>query len=371
MEKNILIISSEFTGHGHKSICEALCGAFEKYKGSINIEVVNGFSLGEAFGTFLERNYNFMITYIPFLYKIIYEFSSRFKDYANKITIKKMGNNFLKIIEKFKPSAIITIHPVFVGSILDILEKNNINIPFITVLADLVSFSRLWADPRSILTICPNEEASDLMKKFGVLSDKIRVIGFPVRKRFFNNLQSKVDSKGRSGKTISILFINGSERIEKVIRMAQMLLKNFDCRLTIITGRNEKMKNRLDIRLLPGNEDKLTILGYIKEMEIYFSSHDILIARGGPNTLMEAVSSGIPVIITGALPGQEEKNPDFMVRRSLGIFCPSIGKMKKAVENLLADKNKSLNKIRENQLNFRNPDCADQIAGIIAGIVKD
>lgn len=45
MIKNILIISSDYTGHGHKSITEALCEEFAQYE-DINVKVIDGFSLG-------------------------------------------------------------------------------------------------------------------------------------------------------------------------------------------------------------------------------------------------------------------------------------------------------------------------------------
>ena len=45
--KKILIISSEYTGHGHKSVHTALIQGFERlYKDRVEIKVINGFTLG-------------------------------------------------------------------------------------------------------------------------------------------------------------------------------------------------------------------------------------------------------------------------------------------------------------------------------------
>lgn len=45
--KKILIISSEYTGHGHKSVDTALLQYFKlKYKDKIECKVINGFKLG-------------------------------------------------------------------------------------------------------------------------------------------------------------------------------------------------------------------------------------------------------------------------------------------------------------------------------------
>ncbi len=53
--------------------------------------------------------------------------------------------------------------------------------------------------------------------------------------------------------------------------------------------------------------------------------------RGSPNVIMEAVACNVPLIITGALPGQEEENPKFVEKHKLGVVCESTGKIKDVV----------------------------------------
>ena len=45
MLKNVLIISSEHTGHGHKSITESLGESFALHE-DIKVTIIDGFSLG-------------------------------------------------------------------------------------------------------------------------------------------------------------------------------------------------------------------------------------------------------------------------------------------------------------------------------------
>ena len=51
----------------------------------------------------------------------------------------------------------------------------------------------------------------------------------------------------------------------------------------------------------------------LKEMCIRDRS-DIMIARGSPNSFFEGVVMNVPLIITGALPGQEQGNPELVER---------------------------------------------------------
>ena len=67
--KKILIISSEYTGHGHKSVHTALIQGFEKlYKDKIECKVVNGFTFGGAEFIAAERLYNTCVKYFPNLW---------------------------------------------------------------------------------------------------------------------------------------------------------------------------------------------------------------------------------------------------------------------------------------------------------------
>ena len=102
--KKILIISSEYTGHGHKSVHTALIQGFEKlYKDKIECKVVNGFTFGGAEFIAAERLYNTCVKYFPNLWNRIFRFSFKNKDFLNKNNSFNIKRRFLKIIKEYKP----------------------------------------------------------------------------------------------------------------------------------------------------------------------------------------------------------------------------------------------------------------------------
>ena len=56
---------------------------------------------------------------------------------------------------------IISIHPNFNAPVINILYKYGYRIPFVTILADLISLTPLWVDPRADYIIAPTEEAKE------------------------------------------------------------------------------------------------------------------------------------------------------------------------------------------------------------------
>ena len=136
MIKNILIISSDHTGHGHKSITEALCEKFTQYE-DINVKVIDGFSLGGKAMIQVGKSYGPITRNAKELWKLIWKISltkPQLIDEAVEIIIK---DNLLNVLEKVKPDLILSVHPNFNGSVLNIMEKSGIRIPFVTLIADL------------------------------------------------------------------------------------------------------------------------------------------------------------------------------------------------------------------------------------------
>ncbi len=50
---------------------------------------------------------------------------------------------------------IVTVHSLFAGSVINILEDYHLNIPHVTLIADMVDLHATWCEPRSDLTLCP------------------------------------------------------------------------------------------------------------------------------------------------------------------------------------------------------------------------
>lgn len=371
MVNNILIISSDFTGHGHKSIAEALCEKFKKYD-NVKIHVVDGFSLGgttllkigKAYGPITRKSEN--------LWELIWDISCSNPLFINEIIEFKIKDRFLKLLGKIQPDLILTIHPNFNGSVINILEKYNIKIPVVTLIADLISISPLWADPRANYIISPTQEAKDKCIEFGVIKDKIKVLGFPVRSRFYSH--SNIGTKHtnyNANRPLKCLIMSGGEGVGNMEKIAEILLHNFNCTIKIVAGRNTALKNKLEQSLVEKHESKVKVYGFLENIQDLMISSDIAFTRGSPNVMMEAIACNVPLIITGALPGQEEENPKFIEKYNLGAVCSDINNIRSIINNLIADNGIKLNKIKHAQKVFSNPYTAENIVNFILSIGND
>lgn len=366
--KKILIISSEYTGHGHKSVHTALIQGFEKlYKDKIECKVINGFTLGGAEFIAAERLYNTCVKYFPKLWSRIFRFSFNNKNFINKNSSFNVKRRFLKIIKEYKPDIIINVHPIFSGSLLNIIEKKKLNVKFFIVITDLITITKIWFDNRADKIISPSKEASEYMIKNGIDKEKIATFGLPVREGFKSNIDSKENIKANTninGK-LKILILNNSEKNKRLIYIIKKLYEKFNCEVTLVCGRNKNTFDKLN-DFFSSRSYSPRIIGYTHELPKLFSENDILITRAGPTAIIEAVNCLIPIISMGALPGQEEENPIYLRQNGLGYDAFSTDDIFNKIDLLLENDRENLIKIRENQFDYYGRDVREKIVRYIA-----
>lgn len=370
MEKKILIVSSDYTGHGHKSITTALCEEFSKYP-DVSVHVIDGFSLGGNITLRIGKMYGSVTRNAKELWKLMWDISLKRPDLLNEMTEFMVRDAFLKILKSVQPDLILSVHPNFNGSLLNILKEYKIDIPFVTLIADLVSITPLWTDPRADYILCPTTESKYKALEFGVSESNIKLIDFPIRSRFCmlaSEASQQKDNSYTLDRPLECLIMSGGEGSGNMSTVAKILLKNFNCKIKIVAGRNHILKRRLENTLLEKYGNRVQIFGFVEDIQDLMASSDIAFTRGSPNTALEAVMCNVPLIVTGALPGQEEGNPGYLQKNNLAVVCKDVKQLKGVITDLLSNDAKKLNDIKKSQREFRNPNVSKEIVDFILGI---
>jgi processive 1,2-diacylglycerol beta-glucosyltransferase len=371
MAKNIIIISSEFTGHGHKSIAESLLEQFSNHHG-IKVHVIDGFTLGGNIGTRIGKLYGTVTRNAKDLWKLIWDLSIKKPSLINEFVEIAIKENFLNLINNIKPDLILSIHPNFNSPVINILNEYNIKVPFVTLIADLVSITPLWADPRAEYIICPTAESAQKCMEYGVDQSKLKFMGFPVRARFYKNIDPTFEQNTfDASKPLRCLIMSGGEGVGNMSMIAKIILANYNSNVKIIAGRNKILSRRLKLALWDKYPDRVEIYGFTHNIQDLMCESDIAFTRGSPNVAMEAVACNTPLVITGALPGQEEGNPAYLEKYNLGVVCNEIKYLRHTIDELLKDNASKLNKIRESQRKYRNPNIAANIVNFLLSIQSD
>ena len=361
--KKIMIISSARTGHGHQSIASSLTEQLTQYN-NISVDVVEGFLFFGRLGVKASGIYGPITRWGEQLWKLNWELTTKNNEAYVQMISMFIHDRFLQHLKNDPPNLIVSIHPMFNSSIVSNLIEHNINIPFITLLADLVDIHPMWVDSRSNCILCSTDESIDACINLGVPRSILHRCGFPTR-RIFSDAAKQAERQPYTGeRLLECLLMSGGEGSGNLKLIAGLILNNFNARVTVICGRNVRMKATLE-KQLSKFDSRINILGFCENVQDYMMKADVTIMRGSPNSMMEAVICNSPLIITGSLPGQEANNPEYAEKNGLSCTCRDLKQLVPLLQSLLDNNAAGLNKIIEKQKAYRNFDNAYEIVKVL------
>ena len=320
---HILFLFSD-TGGGHRSAAEALIEALNLEFGSrISTEMV------DIIKAYAPRPLNKMTNWyprmvrVPELWGLGYHLTDG-KRQARLITSTTwpvIRRSMRNLIAKQPCDLIVSVHPLANTPVIRALGRERP--PFITVVTDLVTAHAFWYDRRVDLCIVPTEGARQRAISNNLASDKVRVMGLPVADRFCRPAGDTIDLRKKLGWPQDlpvILLVGGGEGMGPLEKIAESIAANrMQASLAVITGRNYKLKARLEARSwsIP-----TFIYGFVRNMSDLMVAADILVTKAGPGTIMEGLNAGLPLILYSRLPGQEDGNINFITEKGAGVWAP-------------------------------------------------
>ena len=362
----ILFLFSD-TGGGHRSAAEAIIESIEiEYPDRINCEMV------DIFRQYAPPPLQFAPTIYPPLTRMpdIWELGYRMSDgrrrsrFFSNMMWAYIRRSTRKLVKEHPSDLIVSVHQLTNGPVLRSLPSPRE--PFITVVTDLVSTHAFWYDDRANLIIVPTEAARQRGIKLGVNPDKFRVAGLPVAHRFCQPPGNPSTIRSEIGwpedKPI-VLLVGGGDGMGPLKETAEAIDQTgLPITLVIVTGRNNKIKKRLESRKW---NITTKIYGFVHEMPDFMQASDILVTKAGPGTICEAFIAGLPIILYSRLPGQEDGNVSFVVGKGAGVWAPEPEMVVKALTNWVNFPNQRL-QVAESSKRLGRPQAARQIARILA-----
>jgi processive 1,2-diacylglycerol beta-glucosyltransferase len=86
----------------------------------------------------------------------------------------------------------------------------------------------------------------------------------------------------------------------------------------VIAGRNSRLRRRLQERARP-HADRIKVHGFTDRVDQFMAACDLMVGKAGGLTVSEAMARGLPMIMFRPIPGQEERNCDFLQEAGAGI----------------------------------------------------
>lgn len=235
-----------------------------------------------------------------------------------------------------------------------------------TVVVDLVSTHMFWYDKRTDIFLLPTQAAYERGLKAGVPKGKMLVTGIPVHPNFSSETSDKVAMRKQLGwheDLPTLLVAGGGDGMGKLYEIASHICdRALPIQVAFVTGRNEMLQ-----RALEGMTWRypVHVYGFVENMHELMTASDLLVTKAGSLTISEAFVKGLPIVLYGVLPGQEEGNLDYVVDNEAGCYAPSNKTILKRIESILLDSGATLQTFTANARRLGSPNAVWDVADMI------
>jgi 1,2-diacylglycerol 3-beta-galactosyltransferase len=372
--KKILIVMSD-TGGGHRSAAEAIAEAMHQLYGeACRVEIVDLWADYTPFPiNHLGQLYGPLVNCSTTLWKLLFRSTSnrRAISLLVKIFWPMVRERLKDFLRQGNPDVIVSVHPVLTHFTIRALQEADLRIPSVTVVTDLVSLHPFWLCSETDSWLVPTEPARNRALASGLPPEKVKVVGLPVGLKFAREVGEKEalrDKLGLERDRPTILVMGGGEGMGKVYRTARAIAKaRLNAQLVIVAGRNERLRRRLE---KVDWEIPTTVFGFVTNMPDLMGASDVIVTKAGPATISEALITGLPILLSGFVPGQEEGNVEYVIDRGVGTWAGKPQLIAATLAQWLQPENETLTLMAQKAQRLGRPQAALDIATEIFNLAQ-
>jgi processive 1,2-diacylglycerol beta-glucosyltransferase len=194
----------------------------------------------------------------------------------------------------------------------------------------------------------------------------VHVVGIPIMPAFAQPLdratcarELRLDPQRRT-----LLLMGGGAGVGNLEQIAAHLLaRDADFQLIVLAGKNEAALSALQ-KLASKHPSRLFPQGYTNQVERLMACADLVITKPGGLTTSECLAMGVPMLVHSPIPGQEERNADYLLEQGAALKAVDTVGLEYRVAELLASPLR-LAQLRERAKALARPHAAREVLRIV------
>ncbi|KND57110.1 UDP-N-acetylglucosamine:LPS N-acetylglucosamine transferase [Candidatus Burkholderia verschuerenii] len=359
-----IVILSVSAGAGHVRAADALCAYAAQHPGgveAVHLDVLD--FVPASFRALYSDLYLKLVSHQPALWSYLYRKSEHAspRSLAERIrrAVERLNCRALKAeIARHNADAIICTHFLPAELLSREHRVGQLSTPVWVQVTDF-DLHRMWVVPGMQGYFAANDEVAWRMAGRGIAPDSIHVSGIPIMPAFGRPLDRETCAKeyGLDPKRTTLLMMSGGAGIGALDVMAERLLKmDGDFQLIALAGRNEAMLRALRA-LGHAHPGRLVASGFTSSVERLMACADLIITKPGGLTTSECLAMQVPMILNSPIPGQEERNADFLLEQGVALKAVDSVALEYRVRMLTGDA-AQLGAMRQRIAPLARPDAA-------------
>ncbi|MFZ4527388.1 MAG: MGDG synthase family glycosyltransferase [Undibacterium curvum] len=374
MRKKKILLLSVSAGAGHQRAAEAIRSAALLKDSQFDVLHLDAMEFVTAgFRKIYTDFYIKLVNKAPALWGYLYHASNEAQSDSTTEKLRRAlerlnARSLLKAIEEFQADAIICTHFLPAEMLSREIRKQRLHCPVWVQVTDF-DLHRMWVHEHMAGYFAASEEVADRMLENGIPAEKIHVTGIPIMPAFQQKLEraSCAPEFGLQAERTTILLMGGGAGLGGLDQVAARLLSQQpDFQLIALAGKNAAALQALQTLALR-YPDRLFPQGFTKQVERLMACSDLVITKPGGLTTSECLALGLPMIVNSPIPGQEERNADFLLEQGVALKAYDDISLAYRVKHLLNDTAR-LSAMRSRAKALGKPDAA---ARVLATVTAD
>lgn len=374
-EKYKVLILSVSAGTGHLRAAEALeKAALANPEVGEVLHIDSLRHTNKMFRRFYGKFYIDLVKSAPVLLGWFYDSQDEpWKTEKMRLMMDRLNTGpLVRKIKKFNPDITICTHFLPAEILSHLMKREKIETRLAITVTDYYVHA-MWLSRLIHNYFVANEESKVQLENIGFPPECITVSGIPIDPVFAGSRdRAALRAKHGLRDDAPVLLVSaGALGVSSAERIVDVL-----CDLTqpvqvvVVCGKNEKLRQTVMEQVNQGavacSHLSFTILGYTNEIHDWMKAADLYIGKPGGLTTAEAMSCGLPMVIYQPIPGQEERNSDYLLENGAAVKCNQITTMAYKVDMLLKNPERMAKmRLRAKALGY--PDAAgDVIRKLIA-----
>lgn len=368
-----IVILSVSAGAGHVRAAQALKAAAEKWYPGVEAVHVDLMELvPKLFKTIYADTYIKVVERHPAFWGYLYDKTDHEPvDSAMaklRIAIERLNTQRLKqVLAEINPDHVICTHFLPAQLLARKIRKGAFQKPVWVQVTDF-DVHALWLHEGLNGYFAAHEEVAWRMVERGIPAATVHTTGIPIMPVFGETRDRAACAAefGLDPAKTTLLLMAGGAGVGGIDQLAARLLQlPGDFQLIALAGRNERLLADLQA-VAASHPGRLFPLGFTRVIERLMAVSDLAITKPGGLTTSECLAVGLPMIVVSPIPGQEERNADFLLENGAALKACDAGALAWRVDRLLREPTE-LSRLRTNASSLGRPDAARQVLATVLG----
>jgi len=360
-----VLILSVTAGYGHHATAKALETVLTERGATVEVvdvlEQINRL-LQEAFS----KGYLLSTKYGKEVYKKLYSYLEQKGQKTSKYNFGNMAPalmalRFEDFIDDFNPDVILCTH-VTAAHVVSEVKRNSKTAPAIGIVTDY-TMHPFWEDATRVEHIIL---ASELLipraVALGIDENRILPLGIPVHPKFKTKIpkkQAREQLDLRQDCPV-VLVMGGSMGYGGITKLVESL-KDTNMQILAVCGKNKRQYAKL---MKLAKTPNLNVYGFVDNIEVLMDAADCIVTKPGGLTVTESMLKGLPMILANPIPGQEERNTEFLMNLGLALRASKTFPVTEALDFLFYNE-KRCELMTENMKLYAKPNATEDLCDFV------